>query len=187
MINMMNQEEFNSHNKIELYRIYVDLFKKVEEKDSIIKEFVISASQLLLKKQSNDDPKESGKISNQYNPPIIQEVRVRRFEPKEVPTKHKILLLEAVWWKIWSGIVLYQKTSAYMIIEAQQPVKKLKLLNNCPKQWWKQFSFRTGRIQFWKKNKKHWRVVWEIYRFGWFNKKHAISWEHCTNSSATNS
>ena len=49
---MMNQEEFNSHNKNELYQIYVDLFKKVEEKDSIIKEFVISASQFLLKKSS---------------------------------------------------------------------------------------------------------------------------------------
>ena len=48
----MNQEEFNSHNKNELYRIYVDLFKKVAEKDSIIKEFVISASQFLLKKSS---------------------------------------------------------------------------------------------------------------------------------------
>ena len=66
---MINQEEFNSHNKNELYRIYVDLFKKVEEKDSIIKEFVISASQFLIKKQSNDNPKESGKIWNQYNPP----------------------------------------------------------------------------------------------------------------------
>ena len=47
---MMNQEEFNSHNKNELYQIYVDLIKKVEERDSIIKEFVISASQFLLKK-----------------------------------------------------------------------------------------------------------------------------------------
>ena len=28
---MMNQEEFNSHNESELYRIYVDLFKKVGE------------------------------------------------------------------------------------------------------------------------------------------------------------
>ena len=95
----MNQDEFKSHKKNELYRIYVDLFKNVEAKSSIIKEFVISASQFLLKKQSNDDPKESGKISNQYNPPppIIQEVRVRRFEPKEVPQKHKILLFEAVW------------------------------------------------------------------------------------------
>ena len=46
----MNQEEFDSHNKNELHRIYVDLFKKVEEKDSIIKEFVISASQFLLKR-----------------------------------------------------------------------------------------------------------------------------------------
>ena len=27
----MNQEEFNSHNKNKLYRIYVDLFKKVEK------------------------------------------------------------------------------------------------------------------------------------------------------------
>ena len=34
----MNQEEFNSHNKIELYRFYAGLFKKVEEKDSILKE-----------------------------------------------------------------------------------------------------------------------------------------------------
>ena len=48
----MNQQELNSHNKSELYQIYVDLFKKVGEKDSIIKEFVISASQLLLKKSS---------------------------------------------------------------------------------------------------------------------------------------
>ena len=45
----MNQEEFNSQNKNELYRIYVDLFTKVEEQDSIIEEFVISASQFLLK------------------------------------------------------------------------------------------------------------------------------------------
>ena len=81
----MNCTEFN--------RIYVDLFKKLEEKDSIIKEFVISASQFLLKKQSNDAPKKSGKISNQYNPPIIQEVRVRRFEPKEVPTKTRNLVI----------------------------------------------------------------------------------------------
>ena len=69
---MMNQEEFNSHKKIELYQIYVDLFKKVEEKDSIIKEFVISASQFLPKKQSNDDPKKSSKVSNQYNPPSFK-------------------------------------------------------------------------------------------------------------------
>ena len=93
----MNQGEFNSHNKNELYRIYVDLFKKVEEKDSIIKEFVISASQFLLKKQSNDDPNESGKISNQYNPTIIQKVRVDVLSQKRFPLKHKILLLEAVW------------------------------------------------------------------------------------------
>ena len=88
----MNREEFNSDNKNELYRIYVDLFKKVEEKDSIIKEFVLSASQVLLKKQSTDDPKESGKISNQYNTPIIQEVRVRHFEPTEVPTKTQLVI-----------------------------------------------------------------------------------------------
>ena len=49
-MNMMNQEEFKLHNKNELYQTYVDLFKKVEEKDSIIKEFFISASQFLLKK-----------------------------------------------------------------------------------------------------------------------------------------
>ena len=84
----MNQGEFNSHNKNKLYRIYGDLFK-----ESIIKEFVISAGQFLLKKQSNDDPKESGKISNQYNPSIIQEVRVRRFEPKEVPIKTQNLVI----------------------------------------------------------------------------------------------
>ena len=92
----MNQEEFNSHNKNELYRIYVDLFKKVEEKDSIIKECVISASQFLLKKQSNDDPKESGKISNQYNPPLFKRFVKDVLSQKRFPQKHKILLLEAV-------------------------------------------------------------------------------------------
>ena len=84
---MINREDFSSNIKNELYQICVYLFKKVGEEDSTIKEFLISASQFLLKKQSNDDPKGSGKISNPYNPSIIQDVRVRRFEPKEVPTK----------------------------------------------------------------------------------------------------
>ena len=32
IINLMNQEELNSHNKNELYQIYVDLFKKTWRK-----------------------------------------------------------------------------------------------------------------------------------------------------------
>ena len=90
----MNQEEFNSHNKNELYRIYVDLFKKVEEKDSIIKEFVISASQFLLKKSSQMTiQRNQVKSRTNITPLIIQEVRVRRFEPKEVPTKTQNLVI----------------------------------------------------------------------------------------------
>ena len=47
---------------------FIKIYLKVEEKDSIIKEFVILGKSIFAEKQSNDDPKESGKISSQYSP-----------------------------------------------------------------------------------------------------------------------
>ena len=96
---MMNQEEFNLHNKNELYQIYVDIFQKLKKKTQLSKNLLFRQVNFCLKKGSQMTIQRN-QVKSRTNitpPPIIREVRVRRFEPKEVSTKHKILLLEAVW------------------------------------------------------------------------------------------
>ena len=152
----MNQEEFNSHNKNEQYRIYVDLFKKVEEKDSIIKEFVISACQFLLKKQSNDDPKESGKFSNQYNPPpIIQKVRVRRFEPKEVPTKTQNLFIGSSLVKNSVVDSTIPEDICVHDYRGSTTCEKVEVVKQLPKTVIKAVLNQDGTNSILKENKKH--------------------------------
>ena len=159
----MNQEEFNSHNKNELYRIYVDLFKKVEEKDSIIKGFVISASQFLLKKQSNDDPKESGKISNQYNPPIIQEVRVRRFEPKEVPTKTQNLVIGSSMVKNLVGDSTIPEDISVHDYRGSTTCEKIEVVKQLPKTVIKTVLIQDGTNSILKEKQKNIDELFEKY------------------------
>ena len=45
----MTAEKFNSYSKADLYNIYCELFQKIEEKDSLIAEHVVTLSELLKK------------------------------------------------------------------------------------------------------------------------------------------
>ena len=94
----MNQEEFNSHNKNELYRIYEDLFVKVKKKTHLSKSLLFRQVTSCFKKSSQmliqRIQVKSRTNINQYNPSIIQEVRVRRFEAKG-PHKN----IKSCYWK----------------------------------------------------------------------------------------
>ena len=48
---MMTAEKFNSYSKADLYKIYCQLYQKLEEKDSHINEHVVTVSEFL--KQSS--------------------------------------------------------------------------------------------------------------------------------------
>ena len=93
-------------NCTEFMYIYLKTLKK---KTQLSKSLLFRRVNFCLKNQSIDGPKKSGKISNQYNPCIIQEVLVRRFEPKEVPTKTQNLVIGSNQVKILVGGKYYTR------------------------------------------------------------------------------
>ena len=46
---MMTAEKFNTYSKADLYKIYCQLYQKLEEKDSLIAEHVVTVSEFLKK------------------------------------------------------------------------------------------------------------------------------------------
>ena len=52
---MLSFQSFEKLSKCELYQIYVDLFKKVEEKDDLIKNYVIQCSTYIKERRQDCD------------------------------------------------------------------------------------------------------------------------------------
>ena len=46
---MMTAEKFNTYSKVDLYKIYCQLYQNLEEKDSLIAEHVLTVSEFLKK------------------------------------------------------------------------------------------------------------------------------------------
>ena len=110
---------------------------------------------MLKKKQSNDDPKKSGKISNQYNPPIIQEDRVRRFEPKEVPTEKQNLVIGSSLVKNLVGDSTIPEDICVHDYRGSTTCEKIEVVKQLPKTVIKTVLIQDGATSILKEKQNH--------------------------------
>ena len=58
---MLSSQAFQALSKADLYQIYVDLYKKNEEKDEVIKKYVITTSNFISKASTNSQLETPGR------------------------------------------------------------------------------------------------------------------------------
>ena len=89
---MLSFQSFEKLSKCELYQIYVDLFKKVEEKDDLIKNFVLQCSTYIKERRQDGDQaiyKKDQEVPHNLN----NEYKVRTFPTFNIPENTENLLL----------------------------------------------------------------------------------------------
>ena len=80
---MMTAEKFNSYSKADLYKIYCELYQKLEEKDSLIAEHVVIVSEFL---------KKLAQVTNTsaiITPKIENDVFIRKSETLKIEKKKR--------------------------------------------------------------------------------------------------
>ena len=120
---MLSFQSFEKLSKCELYQIYVDIFKTVEEKDDLIKNYVIQCS-TYIKEMRQDGDQATYKKDQEVPHNLNNEYKVRTFPTFNIPENTRFYYLEVVWLRIWSMITQYRKASAFTHIENQQQKKR---------------------------------------------------------------
>ena len=82
---MMTAEKFNSYSKADLYKIYCELYQKLEVKDSLIAEHVVTVSEFL--KKSAQVTTTSAMITPTINTSAKNDVFIRKFETLKIEEK----------------------------------------------------------------------------------------------------
>ena len=89
---MLSLQSFEKLPKCKLYQIYVDLFKKVEEKDDLIKNYVIQCS-VYIKESRPDGDQATYKKDQEVPHNLNNEHKVRTFPTFSIPENTENLLL----------------------------------------------------------------------------------------------
>ena len=89
---MLSFQFFEKLSKCEFYQIYVDLFKKVEEKDELIKNYVIKCK-AYIKERRQDGDQASSKKDQEIPQNLINEYKLRTFPTFSIPENTENLLL----------------------------------------------------------------------------------------------
>ena len=84
---MMTAENFNSYSKAHLYKIYCELYQKLEEKDNLIAEHVVTVSEFL--KKSAQVTTTSAIITPKINTSAKNDVFIRKFETLKIEEKNR--------------------------------------------------------------------------------------------------
>ena len=87
---MMTEENFNSYSKADIFKNYCDLYRRLEEKDSLIAEPVVTVSEI-LKKLAHVTTNLS-KISETINRSKKNDVFIRKFETLKIEKTEKFLI-----------------------------------------------------------------------------------------------
>ena len=82
---MMTAEKFNSYSKADLYKIFCEFYQKLEEKDSLIAEHVVTVSEFL--KKSAQVTTTSAIITPTINTSAKNDVFIRKFEKLKIEEK----------------------------------------------------------------------------------------------------
>ena len=82
---MMTAEKFNSYSKADRYKIYCQLYQKLEEKDSLIAEHVVTVSEFL--KKTAQVTTTLSIITPTINTSAKNDVFIRKFETLKVEEK----------------------------------------------------------------------------------------------------
>ena len=89
---MLSLQNFEKLSKCELYQIYGDLFKKVEEKDDLIKNYVIQCN-TYIKERREDGDQATCKKDQEVPHNLNDEYKVRTFPTFNTPENAENLLL----------------------------------------------------------------------------------------------
>ena len=101
---MLSLQSFEKLSKCELHQIYVDLFKKVEEKDDLIKNHVIQCS-VYIKESRQDGDQATYKKDQEVPQNFNSEYKVRTFPTFSIPENTENLLLGSS--LVFLEVVLY--------------------------------------------------------------------------------
>ena len=126
---MLSSQAFQALSKADLYQIYVDLYKKNEEKDEVIKQYVITTSNFISKASTNSQLVTSGRT--------IQAKKVREFKCFPIKDEQKNLVIGSSLVKnlVWDHTIpqdieihAYRGSTTLekMAVLKQYPEKKLK-------------------------------------------------------------
>ena len=88
---MMTAEKFNSYSKADLYKIYCELHQKLEEKDSLIAEHVVTVSAFL--KKSAQVTTTSAIITTTINTSAKNDIFICKFETLKIEEKTENFLI----------------------------------------------------------------------------------------------
>ena len=88
---MKTAEKFNSYSKADLYKIYCELYQKLEEKDNLIAEHVVTVCEFL--KNSAQLTTTSAIITPKINTSANNDVFIRKFETLKIEEKTENFLI----------------------------------------------------------------------------------------------
>ena len=86
---MITAEKFNSYSKADLYKIYCELYQKLEEKNSLIAEHVVTVSEFLKKSAQVI----TAIITPTINTSAKNDVFIRKFETLKIDEKTENFLI----------------------------------------------------------------------------------------------
>ena len=89
---MMTAENFNSYSKADLYKIYCELYQKLEEKNSLIAEHVVTVSEFLKKSAQV----KTAIITPTINTSAKNDVFIRKFETLKIDEKTENFLIDLI-------------------------------------------------------------------------------------------
>ena len=146
---MMTAEKFNSYSKADLYKIYCELYQKLEEKDSLIAEHVVTVSEFL--KKSAQVTTTSAIITPTINTSAKNDVFIRKFETLKIEKTENFLIGSSIIKNLARGRTFPQDCSIHAY-PGSTTKEKLQLLRLRSKKI--ENSHFTGWDQGYSKTKK---------------------------------
>ena len=111
----------NSYSKAGLYKIYCELYQKLEEKASLIAEHVVTVSEFL--KKSAQVTTTSAILTPMINTSAKNDVFIRKFETLKIEEKTENFLMVVLSSNTWQEIGLFLRTAVYLLTQARRKKK----------------------------------------------------------------
>ena len=159
---MMTAEKFNSYSKADLYKIYCELYQKLEEKDSLIAEHVVTVSEFL--KKSTQVTTNSAIITPTINTSAKNDVFIRKFETLEIEEKTENFLIGSSIIKHLARDRTFPQDCSIHAYPGSTTKEKLQLLQGYDQKKMKTVILQDGTNAILKQKSDHLETLFSDYK-----------------------
>ena len=166
---MMTAEKFNSYSKADHYKIYCELYQKLEEKDNLIAEHVVTVSEFL--KKSAHATTTSAIITPTINTSAKNHVFIRKFETLKIQEKTENFLIGSSIIKHLATDRTFPQDYSIHAYPGSMTTEKLQLLHGYNQKKMKTVILQDGTNDILKQKKRSFRNnILRLQRSCLFNK-----------------